>query len=195
MKADLIFKKSFALLLLYLLLFSCISKGKKDSSILEEKRDTISVTSESTPRNIEDHHSDQNAEAVSAYRCLPSDIVDASYKIVGKESGYYYCVSINGKEYRISDMIDYGELDLKVYSNGDSSLLLIGLTDFYASVYFVYYFKDDVLTRLGQIDIEQPEDVEEHGVREITIKVNNGNEKIVVESYLDDKLASRTEFL
>lgn len=92
-------------------------------------------------------------------------------------------------------MIDYGEFDMKVYANSNSSLLLIGLTDFYASVYFVYYFKDDVLTRLRQVDIDQPEDVEEHGVRKISFDVIKENDKIKIESYLDGDLACMNEFL
>lgn len=89
-------------------------------------------------------------------------------------------------------MIDYGELDMKVYANSNSSLLLIGLTDFYASV---YYFKDDVLTRLGQVDIDQRDDVEEHGVSEISFDVIKENDKIKIESYLDGDLACMNEFL
>lgn len=195
MKVNLILKKGFSLLALFLFLYSCGSKGKKDNTILEEVKDSISVAEEADTISDEIDCPYQNDEIKSEYSCLPSDVVNASYKIISKESGYYYCISINGKEYRISDMIDYGELDMKVYANSNSSLLLIGLTDFYASVYFVYYFKDDVLTRLGQVDIDQPDDVEEHGVRKISFDVIKENDKIKIESYLDGDLACMNEFL
>lgn len=141
-----------------------------------------------------DSHSNRTGERTSEYTCMPPDAVNASYKIIGKESGAYYCLSINGREHRIPDMIDYGELDLKVYTRNGSALLLIGLTDYYASVYFVYHCHNAVLTRLGQIDIEQPADVEERGVRKVSFKVARENDKLVVESYLDDAVAGKSEF-
>lgn len=192
MKVNLILKKGFALLALFLFLYSCGSKGKNNNTILEEVKDSISVAEEADTISDEIDCPYQNDEIKSEYSCLPSDVVNAYYKIISKESGYYYCISINGKEYRISDMIDYGELDMKVYANSNSSLLLIGLTDFYASV---YYFKDDVLTRLGQVDIDQRDDVEEHGVSEISFDVIKENDKIKIESYLDGDLACINEFL
>lgn len=113
---------------------------------------------------------------------------------MGKESGAYYCLSIHGKEYRIPDMIDYGDPDLKVYAGDASRLLLVGLNDFYGSVYFVYYFNDNTLTRLGQVDIEQPDDVGEYGVRKISFKSVCKNRAVRIESYLDGACAGKNEF-
>lgn len=133
-------------------------------------------------------------ERISEYGCMPPEAVNTSYKVIGKEAGAYYCLSINGKEYRIPDMMDYGDPDLKVYTRNGSTVLLVGLIDLYASVYFVYHFREGVLTRLGQIDIEQPADVEESGVRTISFRVTRENDKLVVKSYLDEAGASKNEF-
>lgn len=83
----------------------------------------------------------------------------------------------------------------KVYTNNNSRLLLVGLIDLYESVYFVYYFKDGVLARLGQIDIEQPENVEEEGAKKVSFKVEEENKKMIVKSYLDGAYAHTSEFL
>lgn len=133
-------------------------------------------------------------ERISEYGCMPPEAVNASYKVIGKEAGAYYCLSINGKEYRIPDMMDYGDPDLKVYTRNGSTVLLVGLIDLYASVYFVYHFREGVLTRLGQIDIDQPDDVEERGIRKVSFKVARENGKLVVNSYLDEADASKNEF-
>lgn len=101
MKVNLILKKGFALLALFLFLYSCGSKGKKDNTILEEVKDSISVAEEADTISDEIDCPYQNDEIKSEYSCLPSDVVNAYCKIISKESGYYYCISINGKEYRI----------------------------------------------------------------------------------------------
>lgn len=86
-------------------------------------------------------------------KSMPQQQVHAAYKIISKESGAFYCLAINGKEYRLEDMLDYGEPDLKVYANDHSTIILTGLSDLYESIYFVYCFQDNTLRRLGQIDI------------------------------------------
>lgn len=42
-------------------------------------------------------------------KSMPQQQVHAAYKIISKESGAFYCLAINGKEYRLEDMLDYGE--------------------------------------------------------------------------------------
>lgn len=49
--------------------------------------------------------------------------------------------------------------------------------------------------RLGQIDVDQPSDVEEYGMREISFKLYNEGDKIFVESYLDDVFQNKNELL
>lgn len=46
----------------------------------------------------------------------------ATYRIISRESGAYYCLAINGKEYRLDDMLDMGEPALKVYEGVESYL-------------------------------------------------------------------------
>lgn len=116
-----------------------------------------------------------------------------SYKIVSKEAGDHYCLLIDHTEYPISDMMDYGNLDMKVYKKDQSTLFLLGLVDLYASVYFVYLFKDDALTRLGDIEVTQPSDVEEQGVKDIYFKVYDKGDRVLIENYLDDALAGNDD--
>lgn len=114
------------------------------------------------------------------------------YKILSKDAGAYFCISIFDKEYKISDILDYGQLNLKVYQRDDSIVLLIGLDDFYGSTYFVYLFRENALVRIGQIDIEQPEDVEEHGSKAISFKVYCEDNIFIIENYLDNIYDSTT---
>lgn len=127
-------------------------------------------------------------------KSMPQQQVHAAYKIIFKESGAFYCLAINGKEYRLEDMLDYGEPDLKVYASDHSTIILTGLSDFYESIYFVYCFQDNTLRRLGQIDIAQPDDVEVRGPGKVSLKIYSGNGKVVAESYLDETLAGKSEF-
>ena len=117
-----------------------------------------------------------------------------SYNVIAKEAGAYFCLSINHKEYRIKDVIDYGDLDLKVYRNDKATILLIGLVDYHGGTFFVYHFKDNALTRLGEMQVKQPDDVEENGMREISFKVYQAKNKIAIESYLDGTLSGKKEF-
>lgn len=115
-------------------------------------------------------------------------------QIISKENGAYYCLAINGKEYRIEDMLDMGNPDLKVYKGHHPMILVIGLSDTYESVYFVYCFKDGSLVRLGQVDVAQPDDVEVNGPKKVSLKVYPENGQIVVESYLDGTFAMKNTF-
>lgn len=118
----------------------------------------------------------------------------ATYRIISKESGAYYCLAINGKEYRLDDMLDRGEPALKVYEGGHPTIIVIGLTDIYESVHFVYCFKDGALVRLGQVDVAQPDDVEVNGPKEVSLKVYPENGRMVVESYLGGNPAGKSAF-
>lgn len=188
-------KTSLRLLAAILLLFFSFSNPchARDKELLN--RNFLSVPENKHADFIGEVHFNRPQERISEYRCMPASEVEASCKIISKESGYYYCLAIDGKEYRISDMIDYGEPDLKVYTNNNSRLLLVGLIDLYESVYFVYYFKDGVLARLGQIDIEQPGNVKEEGAKKVSFKVEEENKKMIVKSYLDGAYAYTSEFL
>lgn len=147
------------------------------------------------------NRNDYEKSGITEYSYVQRDLIKdsisqySSYKIVSKDSGTYFCILINGIEYRLSDILDYGDFDLKVYKNDNSTILLIGLIDFYASTHFVYLFRDNNLMRLGQIDVDQPSDVEEYGMREISFKLYNEGDKIFVESYLDDVFQNKNELL
>ena len=134
------------------------------------------------------------SETLKECRSIPKEQVHSAYKIIPKESGAFYCLSVNGKEYRVKDMFDYGEVELKVYADGPSAIVLTELRDTYESVYFVYYFNDGTLVRLGQFDVTQPDDVEIHGSGKIALKVYAGNDKVVIESYLNNVRAGRHVF-
>lgn len=116
------------------------------------------------------------------------------YKIIPKESGSYYCIQIYNKEYKISDILDYGDFDLKVYKRDKAIILLIGLIDFYESVYFIYYFENNKLARLGQINIKQPSDVEEHGMRPISFKIFCDGKRIILDSFLAGNIIRKSTF-
>lgn len=118
----------------------------------------------------------------------------ATYRIISKENGAYYCLAINGKEYRFNDMLDMGEPTLKVYEGEHPAIIVIGLTDIYESVHFVYCFKDGVLGRLGQVDVAQPDDVEVNGPKEVSLKVYPENGRMIVESYLGGSPAGKSAF-
>lgn len=147
----------------------------------------------------ENNVSDRQNERIE-YGYVVPDIVTkegrfyCSYKVLSKEAGAYYCVSIYNKEYRISDIMDYGDLNLKVYKKGASTMLLIGLDDLYGSVYFVYLFEKDALIRVGEINITQSDDVEKYGAKSIFFKVYRKSNIFVIEDYLDDILGKTTEF-
>lgn len=150
---------------------------------------------------VEKKDSNESEESgITEYSYVQPDVIKdsipqySSYKILSKDSDTYFCISINSKEYQLSDILDYGDFDLKVYKNDNSTILLIGLIDFYASTHFVYLFKDNSLTRLGQIDVNQPSDVEEHGMRKVSFKIQNKNNKVIIESYLDDTYENKNEF-
>lgn len=119
----------------------------------------------------------------------------SSYKVLSKDAGAYFCISIFNKEYKIADILDYGQVNLKVYKRGSSTLFLIGLDDFYGSTYFVYLFKANSLVRIGQIDINQPNDVEEHGPKTISFKVYYEDNRFIIENYLDGIFESSSSIL
>lgn len=123
-----------------------------------------------------------------------SNIYYSSYKVVSKDDGANYCLSIFNKEYDISDMMDYGDLNLKVYKRDNSTLLIIGLDDLYESVYFVYHFKENTLVRIGQINIVQPGDVEVHGAKRISFKVYCEESVFIIENYFDNIYENATRF-
>lgn len=186
-------------ILIFLLLIqtSCVFAPKQNSKS-QFAEDSITRTEEEQRKN-ENSVSDRQDELIEYGYVIPDTVTAEgssyhSYKVLSKEAGAYYCVSIYNKEYRISDIMDYGDLNLKVYKKGASTMLLIGLDDLYGSVYFVYLFEDNVLKRLGGIDIEQSDDVERNGAKSISFKVYRKSNIFIIEDYLDNIPGKTIEF-
>jgi hypothetical protein len=108
-----------------------------------------------------------------------------NYEILSKDSGEHFVLSIKGKEYALSDILDYGEPDILVYASGEEQIIFIGLVDIYGSTYFIYRLADDALTRLGDLNFDQPSDVEETGGKKATFSVSQIGKTFTITLYLD----------
>lgn len=116
------------------------------------------------------------------------------YHVLPKDAGSRFVLSINGTEYPLSDIFDYGELDMLVYSHCEEygedyeRIILTGLVDLYGSTYFVYRLAGDRLIRLGDFSFLQPADVEETGVPVSEFAVDETKESILITLYIEGDL-------
>jgi len=108
-----------------------------------------------------------------------------NYKVQSKNSGESFCLTIGKKEYKLSDILDYGELDILVYQSEGQEIIFIGLVDYYASTYYIYYLQNGTFSRLGDFSFNQPSDVEEKGMRKVTFTVMQLKFNVFVSLYLD----------
>jgi hypothetical protein len=119
---------------------------------------------------------------------------DVDYRIVSQESGNKFVLQAGGKEYALSDILDYGELDLLVYELKKNQVIFIGLIDTYGSVYYIYYLHEDTLTRLGELSFEQASNTEETGGQEAKFIVKQAQESINIALYLDEIFSKQISF-
>ena len=124
---------------------------------------------------------------------MPDNIVEgdkiySKYKIelFNNSSSSNFNILIDNKIYKTTDILDYGELDLIIYKKEKQTLFLIGLNDYYESVFYVYYLSNDKLARLGYFSVTQSDDVEVTGLKSISFKVTSGTDSVHIYKYLDN---------
>jgi len=93
----------------------------------------------------------------------------------------------------INDNYDQADFDIKIYKSKNDYIFLLETIDYYSSVIYIYIYVDGVLTRLGDISIDQP-NVEDEGIKKESFKICKENDTILMECFLDKKLYSTHKF-
>ena len=91
------------------------------------------------------------------------------------------------------DNYDQPEFDIKVYTLDDIYVYILETIDYYSSIAYIYIYIDGILTRLGDISIDQP-NVEEEGIKTESFKICKENDTISIECFLDNELVSTHKF-
>lgn len=105
----------------------------------------------------------------------------------------FFALEINDIVYPVSEILDYGELDIKLFKQGDNALLLIGGLDFYGSYYHIYKLNQTQPIYLGMISGE-PKDPETNGRKKERLEICLIEDKLDVRFYFGDEYAAHETF-
>jgi hypothetical protein len=128
------------------------------------------------------------------YTFIRPDSIDGNetfydnYKIIDpvENEAWSWSLMINQNIYKTNAILDSGTLQLLIYKYQDRKIALIGLVDYYGSVYFVYYYNEKTLSELGTIHIDQP-NVEDVGFKETSFRIYEKDNKLFINSYLGEQ--------
>jgi hypothetical protein len=170
----------YVILIVILLITSC-GRNNNNSKVA----DTVIVTENDTV-NAENKN-------VIKYRFVEptkrdgNDFFYDNYSLIDLKNGKPCSIKIDNKVYQTDNAIlDFGELQLLLYEDGNDKVTFVGLIDYYSSVFFIYYVSTDGLHKLGIIDSDQP-NVEEEGFKETTFDVYKKEDVIEIHVYLGEK--------
>ena len=99
-------------------------------------------------------------------------------------------LKINNKEYNTKLMLDSSEINLQYFKQNNDKIILLEGNDYYASVFFIYYYNQENLYYLGNFSIDSPniETDPNSGIVNFQIEKNNKNE-IIISSIIKNKVS------
>ncbi|MGV0924317.1 hypothetical protein [Empedobacter tilapiae] len=89
--------------------------------------------------------------------------------------------------YKYDYDLDLGEIELIRFANGNESLYLVELDNYYSKIYNLYFFVDDSVYYLGEIDTDLSKIIEDNPKVQIEFQISKNDNKIEIQQLVNDK--------